>query len=295
MQPSENKLVNHIRQMQPLIILGMHRSGTSLTTILLMNVGMHMGLRLSRDSEAVYFQRLNRKIFSQAGIKWGQVDHLIAAMESEIFIESQSKNLLHFLFRPNLIPGLDKNISIFFGYRQWQQIKSNKIIHWGWKDPRTTITFPIWLQIFPNAKFLHILRNGVDVAISIHRRSLVQQQKIRNRIIHLDFSPVTLNFEYSFRLWETYVNFVYQYRHRIPNENYCEIRYEDLLTHPESQLRNLANFAGISIEDRKINDACKIVNKRRLDNSQHYQAYAEQIRSLPHSNLMDKLNYTVEL
>ena len=115
-------------------------------------------------------------------------------MESDEFIDSQTIQILHYLFRRNFLPGMDVNISFFFGYRDWKEIKSGQPINWGWKDPRTTITFPIWLQVFPKAKILHILRNGVDVAISIYRRSLVQQMKFRNRVIPLDFSPETSQF-----------------------------------------------------------------------------------------------------
>lgn len=270
----------------------MHRSGTSLNAKILMNTGIQMGWLLSRDSESVYFQRLNRKIFSYEGTKWGDVDLLITAMKSENFVDTQTKKILYHLFRPNLIPGMDLNISFFFGYRHWQEIKSGQPINWGWKDPRTTITYPIWLQVFPNAKFLHIIRNGVDVAISIYRRSLIQQNKIRNRLFPLDFSPETLNFEYSFRLWEKYVNFVYHFSNRIPKGNYYEIRYEDLLAHPEAILRETLNFAKISVDDHVINDACKGVNRSRLDNSQYYQAFSKEIQSLPYSTLMDRLNYT---
>ena len=63
MHKLEVNLEDQLRQSQPLIILGMHRSGTSLAVRLLTAVGIHMGSHLSRDAEAIFFQKLNRRIF----------------------------------------------------------------------------------------------------------------------------------------------------------------------------------------------------------------------------------------
>src|SRR5262249_51761949 len=41
---------------------------------------------------------------------------------------------------------------------------------WGWKDPRNTYTLPIWLDVFPHAKVVHVYRHGVDVAHSLRVR-----------------------------------------------------------------------------------------------------------------------------
>jgi hypothetical protein len=52
---------------------------------------------------------------------------------------------------------------------------------WGWKDPRNSITLPVWLKLFPDARVIHIVRNGVDVAESLYRRQQrgFQEAKIR--------------------------------------------------------------------------------------------------------------------
>ena len=41
---------------------------------------------------------------------------------------------------------------------------------WGWKSPLTTFTLPIWLDLVPHAKVIHIYRHGVDVANSLRQR-----------------------------------------------------------------------------------------------------------------------------
>ena len=175
MHKLEVSLEDQLRQSQPLIILGMHRSGTSLAVRLLTEVGIHMGHHLSRDAEAIFFQKLNRRIFQAVDVKWGYVDPLIKAMGSQSFVEEQTRIMLSALFKEKRLLGREIKISEFFGPHHWDEVRKDKLGYWGWKDPRTSITFPIWLRIFPSAKVLHLLRNGIDVAISTHRRSLRQQ------------------------------------------------------------------------------------------------------------------------
>ena len=84
MSQTGEAMASRLQQTQPLIVLGMHRSGTSLIVRLLSDLGIHMGSWLSRDAESVHFQRLNRRIFAAAGSNWAQVDGLIRLMESPV-------------------------------------------------------------------------------------------------------------------------------------------------------------------------------------------------------------------
>jgi hypothetical protein len=291
--PGKYMNIEHqLRQTQPLIILGMHRSGTSLAVRLLSGLGLHMGHHLSRDAEAVFFQKLNRHIFNTVGVKWGYIDPLIEAMESEQFVKDQTQFLLHNLFRTRRLFSKEIKISEFFGPALWEECKKNKINNWGWKDPRSTITFPIWLRIFPQARVLHLLRNGIDVAISTHRRSQRQQRNFFKRTFPLDFEPVTLDFNYCFNLWESYVAFVLDNKNLIPDDHYLEIRYEELLSEPEIQLRLIADYIGFPIQENQLQEVVKQVDRSRLDNSKFAADYEQQIPALASNPLMQQLGYT---
>ena len=49
---------------------------------------------------------------------------------------------------------------------------------WGWKDPQTIFTLPLWLKLFPDAKLIYLTRNGVDVAASLLTR---EQKRLAKR------------------------------------------------------------------------------------------------------------------
>jgi hypothetical protein len=294
MTQSDETMESRLRQTQPLIVLGMHRSGTSLTVRLLSDLGIHMGSWLSRDAESVHFQRLNRRTFAAAGSDWARVDPLLWQMESAAFVERQTARVQHALFRARL-PFHKPVIADFFGPDLWGKIKQGECPAWGWKDPRTTLTFPVWLPIFFQARWLHILRNGVDVAISIHRRSQKQQRKLRNRLFPIDYSPETRDFTYCFHLWEQYLSFLLVHKRQIPADQYLEVRYEDLLANPEICLRQIVDFAGHAVSDETLAAACKRINAGRLDNRQHAAEYRAEIPKLVSSPLMRQSCYTYDL
>ena len=41
----------------------------------------------------------------------------------------------------------------------------------GWKDPRASLTLPFWLELLPEMKVVVCLRDPVEVALSLQRRS----------------------------------------------------------------------------------------------------------------------------
>lgn len=280
-----------IRQLQPLIIMGMHRSGTSLTVRLLRNLGIFMGSRLSRDAEAIYFQKINRRIYHTVGSKWSNVRAIWDAMYSRIFIQEQTEVVLKTLF-PSTFLSYKPGIAAYFGEEIWRTIVKGEMVYWGWKDPRTSFTFPIWINVFPQARFLHIIRNGIDVAISTHRRSQKQRRKLLKRLIQLDYSPLTLDFMYCFQLWEDYITFILEFKENIPTNHYLEIRYEDLLATPVEILRKITEFIGNPIQDQALFAVSEQINRSRLDNTQNAQAYQDIIPSLVSHSLMQQLGYT---
>jgi hypothetical protein len=284
-------LEEYIRQMQPLIVMGMHRSGTSLTARLLKDLGIHMGSHLSRDAEAVHFQKINRQIYDSVGSNWSEIDSLVEAMRSEEFIQKQAKRAREALFPETRFYTRKPGISDFFGPQLWDSLSQGETVYWGWKDPRTTITFPIWLRVFPQARFLHVLRNGIDVAISTHRRSHKQRKKIWKRIIRLDYRPITLDFDYCYQLWEKYVLFVLENKEIIPPDHFLEVCYEDLLSTPEQTLREITNFIEYPIQEDLLNAVCEQIDQGRLDNRDYAEPYQDSIPSLAARPLMHHLGY----
>jgi hypothetical protein len=231
-------------------------------------------------------------IYHSAKSNWGVIDSLLEAMKSENFIEKQSQRVCKALFPRRRFSILEQDIAGFFGENRWQALCNGEPIWWGWKDPRTTLTFPIWMKVFPNGRILNILRNGIDVAISIHRRSLKQRQKIWKRLFPIDYIPETLDFNYCFKLWEQHIEYIDEKRVLIPAGQYLEMRYEDLLADPHPNLRQIAEFMAFPLPEERLEEVCRQINRRRLINTEYAKPYQKQISALVESPWMQKLDYS---
>jgi hypothetical protein len=212
----------------PLIILGMHRSGTSLLARILNELGVYLGKDLHGHFESRCFRNINNELLATAGSHWAKPDAFLAAIETEKFITQ-----CHALVKASL----EEEIGNYGNPSEFD--------FWGWKDPRNTLTLPIWLQCFPNSKRIYIFRNGIDVALSIYRREIryLLKNSAENRLF-----PPTIGA--SFRLWETYMKVGKQLCFR--SQNCFSLRYEDLLFDSKNQIREIIKFIGIEFDERRI-------------------------------------------
>ncbi len=191
----------------PVIVIGMHRSGTTLMARWLSEMGFNMGVYRDHNEESLPFLSLNQQWLEKEGASW---DKPILIREQPPFsatemyaehIATESRNpLLLFLKGPS---------------------------RWGFKDPRTTFTLSSWLQIFPKAKIVHVVRHGGDVAKSLMARNH-KPGEVR--------SPVAQSFERAFDLWEKYVAEAENYTY-LPG--YLQIRYEDIVNRDEATMQRV--------------------------------------------------------
>lgn len=254
------------RTRPPVIIIGMHRSGTSLLTRVLQQAGFFMGRDASRNEEAAFTNAINAWLFRQASATWERpqsMDELLADTD----------------LRPDLVDYLEGIVrgpasARFLGPGRWLGTRGRGMFGqhqaWGWKDPRNTWTLPFWLELFPDARVLHIVRHGVDVAASLRsRRRRVVQTRLERYHRHRwtyrlnplapkrrGFGPQPLcrRLEAGLDLWAEYVDRARGHLQDIGPERALELRYEDLLTHPHQTLSRGLEFCGCAPGSEQVND-----------------------------------------
>ena len=265
----------------PTIVIGMHRSGTTLLTQLLMKLGVHMGAALTVNSESVVFQKANRCLLQRRGASWSNIQPLVTAWRDPQALTVDACWAEKYLVEK-------KGFSSFFSWRhKIGPTPTAGSLQWGWKDPRNTCTLPLWLQLFPNAKVIHIVRNGIDVAISLHRRETERSPQAR------DYSQPMLRFEKCFELWERYLGCAVACEGSLPKSRFLKIRYEDLLGAPDSTLAHLSSFLNVKHRKRKFEKAVLTIRGSRIDNSARRGKYAEEIKNLPDSFQMRQAGYRI--
>lgn len=116
-----------------------------------------------------------------------------------------------------------------------QYAKTEGKPRWGEKTPRNSFWMDDIRALFPDAQFIHIVRDGRDQAIDISD-SLLWPYSV--------YSGASL--------WQRYVLSVRDFAGELPTGAFREIRYEDLCAAPEPTIRKLCEFIGESFDQRML-------------------------------------------
>ena len=100
---------------------------------------------------------------------------------------------------------------------------------WAEKDPTYTLHLPFIEELFPDAVYIHLLRDGHDVVASFRDRwgYAAAARAARTE-------------------WARYVDAARELGRRLPEERFLELRYEELVADPATQGQRLFTFLGES-------------------------------------------------
>ncbi len=198
-----------------IIILGMHRSGTSVLARLLNKMGAYFGepndeMRPAFDNKLGFWERkdivhLNDAILANQGVNWWKIAGFSPKrIELDKFLEPASE----------IIRTLEREDNFFL------------------KDPRLCLTFPVWQPLLTDPIIVICNRNPLAIARSLERRNQL---------------PIT----YSLALWEQY--FFYALENASGYEKKLIVDYDELIQDPtettEKILEKLKEFGFTSINN----------------------------------------------
>jgi len=256
----------------PIIITGMHRSGTSLLSKILIANDIYMGSKLDSNNESVFFQRINKWIFSCVGSSWDNPNSLKELNSNDInIIINRLNKVLNSRFTKTLYFGK----SDLFKNKSFNKIDSS----WGWKDPSNSFTLFIWKKIFPNAKVVNIVRHPLDVSLSLLNRENKLRIKDKHSmfpdflssilpILSVSKGDVLSSFNIStiddgLILYKKYQNELNS-NTKSYKSNIYNIRYEDLVTDPKTIVKSLFKYLDIDMNNQKLTSLYKKMNTNRI-------------------------------
>lgn len=133
------------------VVLGMHRSGTSATTGVLNALGVHVGERLlmkGRMNDAHYedrdFLRTNESILRRLGGRWDDPPRIEAIEKARTHYDAHIRQLIK---------------------------RKDKRRLWGWKDPRTCLTATLYVPHLSDPRYIYVMREEDATVDSLIRRS----------------------------------------------------------------------------------------------------------------------------
>jgi len=130
---------------------------------------------------------------------------------------------------PRNIPSVFDGVFGFFAKREGK-------IRWCEKTPMHVLHLPLLKAQFPEAKFLHIIRDGRDAAASFNRR--------------WNYRP-----EMTVYRWRNALRTARVSGLSLPDDCYFELRYEELVREPEHSLRQVCEFIGETFHQQMLQPA----------------------------------------
>ena len=234
-------------QRPPVLIVGAHRSGTSATAQALEILGLQIGQRLDSHREPRALQTLHENYLQKIGATWSRPSPFLDWLQ----LPEGERDCLEYL-RKNV----SGNFRHIFGYRLnprglWflGRLKLGGV--WGWKEPRTTLFGPVWLQLFPEARVIELVRDPLAVALSIREREM------RFRAAGDMPKPELDDLDYGLRLALTYVSAGERLGALTPH--YQRVRFEDIQKNPEKALSDLAKFCGLPLNSARLKKAAATI------------------------------------
>jgi hypothetical protein len=248
----------------PVVILGMHRSGTTALTEMLSQAGLEVGRDIDVLHESAHFQQINIRLLGLAGARWTDVGPFLDRVGDAAF-----RRTCRSVAEDRLRKGFARR---FLG---WPMHRAAAGTAWGWKDPRTCITVAVWHEVFPEARFLHITRHPLDVAISLKTREERRRQRGKRP------EPTSGELSHSLDLWETYVRSAATMRSA--GSRYHEVRYEDLMADPGALLPGILRFCGLDDGPDTVAAAASLADgtrTRRFD-EEPYRSMTAAVAGIP--------------
>lgn len=283
----------------PVLLVGMHRGGTSLTALMLGRMGLFLGPEAAalltlpgetpppariRDgyAEAEDFRLVNDSLLAAAGSDWCSVDAFLQRRQAPEFARAA----------PRLITrALAGKVRRRFLHPLRSLPRAERAgTPWGWKDPRTSLTLPFWLALFPGARVIHVRRDPEAAARSLNRRSRLWMDGLPARtappaplLVRALRNPVgaaralarrllprpaaaahrdlCVDLDYARALCHRYEQECLRYRGAAAEA--LEIWYEDLLSGPEAAARRLGEFTGLDPSAEALHTAASAVRRER--------------------------------
>jgi hypothetical protein len=231
----------------PLIVLGVRRSGTTLLRVML-----DRSPALAVPDESYFVPQLARRHGSPVDPE-ALVDdlrRLPTLVEWGLAPEAAAERL-----RPGMTTG--EAISAVFEAYAAQRGKER----WGDKTPLYMQYLPLLERLFPQARFVHLIRDGRDAALSY--------LAVPEGIMTAGWGHPRNARGFACQ-WATEIRGAQALGRQVGLGRYLEVRYEELVASPETELRRICGFAALAYDDDMLGyvgetDSARKEHQRRLN------------------------------
>jgi hypothetical protein len=218
----------------PLLVLGVRRSGTTLLRVML---DRHPDLAV--PDESYFIPQLADRQRSRVDVEafLDDLRRLPTILEWEIPLDE---------VRARLRPGMPLGDAIGAVYETYAAIHGKH--RWGDKTPMYMQRLPLIERLFPDARYVHLIRDGRDTAVSF--------LSMPPGIVTRTWAHPRNAGEFACQ-WRAEVEAARALGARV-GDRYLETRYEELVDDPERELRRICDLAALEFDPAMLEYAGKV-------------------------------------
>lgn len=227
-----HKLTKRYDFNHPFFIIGSGRSGNTLLRSLLV-----AGDEVTIPPESYVLPRVYRRYKMLSFLDWDILSSAIIA-EFEAYKEfyTWEVNLFQAHQKVRNFGKSEKSLAHILNavYATYNEKEGSNVKRWGDKTPINTIFIDKISKIFPKAQYIQIIRDPRDVVCSYVKAGLYDN--------HLE----------ALSFWEQANLKAEALKKNLPSSNFYQIKYEDLVTSPETELPKICTFLNIKYDSNML-------------------------------------------
>ena len=143
---------------------------------------------------------------------------------------------------------------------------------WGWKFPETYLIAPIVARAFPQARYLHLVRDGRDLAFKRHLTDNTERRVGRAVLAACGATTLPHHLQAA-SSWAYQVDRFDAFKTQLATSSVFEVRFEDLCTAPRHWAERLCEFLGVPMTDE-----CRRYTETGIDAQKIAQYLEEYLR-----------------
>jgi hypothetical protein len=202
--------------LEPVMLMGRGHSGTRVLSFACMHLGIQLGTSAATgDADDRTFTRSIKKI---------AIRNLAQGAPESI----QEKDLVRF---QNAV------------YRYYTQIDSPAGL-WGWKFPETYLIGDCIARTFPRARYIHLVRDGRDLAFKQHLTDDPKRKLGKNLLSHIGAMDLPHHLQAGLS-WAFQVDRFDEFRKKLNPAQILDMRFEDMCREPMAAMQNVCSFLKI--------------------------------------------------
>lgn len=210
-----------LRRLEPCVVMGRGHSGTRVVAW----ICHHLGLDMGTDAATV-------PSGDPAETSFKHHQRVVATHSLDVRSAEETRYL-----------DLNRFQKAVHGFHQRLAAEDGR---WGWKFPETYMIGPYVERTFPVARYIHLMRDGRDMAFKRHLTD-VPEHRLARVILRRQGALGLPHHLQAALSWALQVDLFESFRRSVPGERVLELRYETLVRDPRSAVERIGAFLDVPL------------------------------------------------